>query len=130
MAITAGEAISRGLRKRCPNCGRGKVFSSFFRLNTNCSECGFRFEREPGYWTGAIAMNIAFVEVWVAILILGTVIATAPDIPWTTVWIVGLGTNAVLPFLLLPYSRTLWMGLHMFYDPAVRTENLSEDPQS
>lgn len=127
MAITAGEAISRGLRKRCPNCGRGEVFSSFFRLNTRCSECGFVFEREPGYWTGAITMNIAFVELWVAILILGTVIATAPDIPWTTVWVVGLGTNAVLPFLLLPYSRTLWMGLHMFYDPTVRRDNLSDD---
>ena len=73
MPITAGEAIGRGLRKRCPSCGQGKVFSSFFRLNKNCSICGFRFEREPGYWTGAIAMNIAFVEVWVAILILGTV---------------------------------------------------------
>lgn len=71
-------------------------------------------------------MNIALVEVWVAILILGTVIATAPDIPWTTVWIVGLATNAVLPFILLPYSRTLWMGLHMYYDPTVRRDNLSD----
>ena len=102
------------------------MFSSFFRLNVRCSECGFRFEREPGYWTGAITMNIALVEVWVAILILGTVIATAPDIPWTTVWIVGLATNAVLPFILLPYSRTLWMGLHMYYDPTVRRDNLSD----
>jgi uncharacterized protein (DUF983 family) len=123
MAITAGEAISRGLRKRCPNCGQGKVFSSFFKLNTRCAVCGFRFEREPGYWTGAIAVNIAFVEMWVAILILGTVIATQPDVPWTTVWIVGLATNAILPFLLLPYSRTLWMGLHLHYDPTVRRDN-------
>ena len=126
MAITAGEAIGRGLRRRCPNCGQGKVFSSFFRLNTSCSNCGFRFEREPGYWTGAIALNIAFVEVWVALLILGTVIATAPDIPWTSIWIVGLATNAVLPFLLLPYSRTLWMGLHLYFDPKVRKDNLPD----
>ena len=126
MAITAGEAIGRGLRRLCPNCGRGKVFSSFFRLNARCSVCGFHFEREPGYWTGAIAMNIAFVEVWVALLILGTVIATAPDIPWTTVWIVGLATNATLPFLLLPYSRTLWMGLHLYFDPKVRKDNLPD----
>ena len=126
MAITVGEAISRGLRKRCPNCGRGKVFDSFFKLKTRCQVCGFRFEREPGYWTGAIAMNIAFVEAWVAILILGTVIATAPDVPWTHVWVVGLGTNAVLPFVLLPYSRTLWMGLHMYFDPKVRRDNLTD----
>lgn len=124
MAITAGDAITRGLRKRCPDCGQGKVFSSFFKLNASCSVCGFRFEREPGYWTGAIAMNIAFVEVWVALLILGTVIATAPDIPWTRLWVIGLGTNAVLPFLLLPYSRTLWMGLHLYFDPKVRKDNL------
>jgi len=126
MAITVGEAIGRGLRKRCPSCGRGKVFSSFFRLNPRCSVCGFRFEREPGYWTGAIAVNIAFAEVWVAVLILGTVVATAPDIPWTTVWVVGLATNAILPFLLLPYSRTLWMGLHLYFDPTVRKDNLSD----
>lgn len=124
MPVTTGEAIGRGLRKRCPNCGQGKVFSSFFRLNERCSVCGFRFEREPGYWTGAIAVNIAFVEVWVAILILATVIATAPDVPWTMVWIIGLATNAVLPFLLLPYSRTLWMALHLHFDPEERTRNL------
>jgi uncharacterized protein (DUF983 family) len=126
MKITAGQAIGRGLKKRCPNCGRGKVFSSFFRLNERCSVCGFRFEREPGYWTGAIAMNIAFVELWVAILILATIIITQPDVPWTFVWIFGLATNAIIPFLLLPYSRTLWMGLHLYFDPKQSRDDLPE----
>ncbi|MFD0918047.1 DUF983 domain-containing protein [Pseudahrensia aquimaris] len=33
-------AIKRGLRSRCPNCGEGKMFSSFVKVNGECPSCG------------------------------------------------------------------------------------------
>jgi uncharacterized protein (DUF983 family) len=40
-------ALWRGLRKRCPHCGEGPLFSgwSFFE---SCSVCGLIFARNPG----------------------------------------------------------------------------------
>jgi uncharacterized protein (DUF983 family) len=40
-------ALARGLRKRCPHCGKGRLFSgwSFFE---SCSVCGLIFARNAG----------------------------------------------------------------------------------
>ena len=42
-----GTALRRGLRKRCPHCGEGRLFSgwSFFE---RCSACGLVYARNPG----------------------------------------------------------------------------------
>jgi uncharacterized protein (DUF983 family) len=34
------QAISRGLRCRCPNCGEGKLFRAYLKVADNCSVCG------------------------------------------------------------------------------------------
>ena len=40
-------AIGRGLRKRCPHCGEGRLFSGWSELE-RCSVCGLVFTRNPG----------------------------------------------------------------------------------
>jgi uncharacterized protein (DUF983 family) len=40
-------ALRRGLRKRCPHCGRGALFSGWTQLE-RCSFCGLVFTRNPG----------------------------------------------------------------------------------
>jgi uncharacterized protein (DUF983 family) len=35
-----GRAIWNGLRCRCPNCGEGKLFSGYLKVNPVCSQCG------------------------------------------------------------------------------------------
>ena len=39
--------LGRGLRKRCPHCGRGRSFSGWSQLE-RCSVCGLVFVRNPG----------------------------------------------------------------------------------
>ncbi len=34
------QAIMRGLMCRCPNCGKGKLFRAYLKVNDNCPECG------------------------------------------------------------------------------------------
>ena len=48
MTSTALSAISRGLRKRCPHCGRGPLFSGWSRHIERCPACGLVYERNPG----------------------------------------------------------------------------------
>jgi uncharacterized protein (DUF983 family) len=44
----AATALARGLRKRCPHCGRGRLFSGWAHHLERCSSCGLVFERNPG----------------------------------------------------------------------------------
>ena len=40
-------ALRRGLARRCPHCGEGRLFSGWHHLE-RCSVCGLVFERNPG----------------------------------------------------------------------------------
>ena len=42
-----GTALRRGLRKRCPHCGQGQLFSGWSFIE-RCSICGLVFARNPG----------------------------------------------------------------------------------
>lgn len=42
-----GTALGRGLRKRCPHCGEGWLFSGWTHLE-RCSACGLVFVPNPG----------------------------------------------------------------------------------
>jgi uncharacterized protein (DUF983 family) len=60
-------ALFHILKNECPNCYKGKVFAdkSFFfslgfpKMNSNCSHCHYKFEKEPGYFFGAMFVNYA-----------------------------------------------------------------------
>src|SRR4051794_21460865 len=40
-------ALRRGLHKRCPHCGEGRLFAGWSQLE-RCSVCGLVFVRNPG----------------------------------------------------------------------------------
>ncbi len=41
------------LGKKCPRCEKVGMFSGWFRMHETCHECGFKYEREEGYFTDA-----------------------------------------------------------------------------
>ncbi|MES2798836.1 MAG: DUF983 domain-containing protein [Bacteroidota bacterium] len=53
----------RIINERCPNCGQSHVFkksSSIFQMpvmHEKCDECSYKFEREPGYFLGAMYVS-------------------------------------------------------------------------
>jgi uncharacterized protein (DUF983 family) len=47
------------LRLRCPRCRRGKVFRGVFAMNDPCPTCGLLFQREEGYFLGAMYVSYA-----------------------------------------------------------------------
>lgn len=55
--------IVRVLQERCPNCGKGHVFKQNISLlqlpvmNDTCEECQYHFDREPGYFLGAMYLS-------------------------------------------------------------------------
>lgn len=62
-----GPTIRRGLRRKCPHCGRGDVLDRG-RLKNACDECGYVFERRGGdlfffLYVGAGAITFVFIVV-------------------------------------------------------------------
>ena len=41
------QAMKRGLRCRCPNCGEGKLFRAFLKTDDDCPACGQDFIASP-----------------------------------------------------------------------------------
>ena len=110
---TTGQMLGRALRRRCPRCGEKEIWRSWFNLTDACPQCHYRFEREEGYWVMAIIVNTALVEGIFAVFFVGGLIASWPEINWPYLLATALVTNAILPFLFFPYSKTVWMTIDL-----------------
>lgn len=101
----------RGLRRKCARCGEGKLFHGWFRMVPDCPNCELHFEKEPGYWVGAVAINTAVIGVVFIAVFIAFSAATVPDIPWVTLLLIEVPIMALLPIAFYPYSKTLWVGI-------------------
>ncbi len=108
---TVVTAVWRGVRRRCPRCGRGRLFKRFFSLVPRCPGCGLRFEREEGYWVGAMIVNIAVTELAFGVVLVAGIALWWPDVPWVTLTVTAVVVNAVVPILFYPSSKTIWMAM-------------------
>lgn len=109
--------LLRGLRKQCPRCGSRRIFASWARLHPSCPGCGLVFEREEGYWVGAVIVNTAVTEGAFAVLFFATILATVPEVPWEPLLVVALGTNVAVPIWFYPRSKTTWSALDLYIHP-------------
>lgn len=108
--------LGRAVRRQCPRCGE-PAFSSWFGMKESCDLCGLRFEREPGYWVGAVTINTVVIFATFLIVFGGSLLLTWPDVPWTAVLIVTLVVNLLVPALFYPMSKTLWSALELSWHP-------------
>jgi uncharacterized protein (DUF983 family) len=69
---TALRAIGRGIRRRCPRCGQGRVFEGFIKVRHRCSSCGFVFEERSGdTWGFWVVLDRLFLVIPVILIMLG-----------------------------------------------------------
>ncbi len=108
----------RALRLRCPNCGRGSLFVSWFDTAPSCPGCGLRRDRgEEGYFLGAMAINLVVSESIPIIGIVVTWVLTYPNPPVLAMTVGGMIGAVILPLLFFPLSRTLWLALDLSFRP-------------
>ena len=111
MEPSRARMLWRGLTRRCPRCGGGKLFTRWFRMVPDCPNCKLHYEREPGYWVGAVAINTMVIGMLFAILLVTFSALTIPDIPWVALLIAELPIMAIGPVAFYPYSKTLWVAV-------------------
>ncbi|HYB53454.1 MAG TPA: DUF983 domain-containing protein [Thermoanaerobaculia bacterium] len=96
----------RGLRLRCPVCGQGKLFRTYFRMHERCSRCGVAFAREHGQWVGSLDINTLLTA-----LVLMAGVGFGPLWPLKTSLIVWCSAAVVLPIATFRFSRGLWTAI-------------------
>ncbi len=109
----------RALRLRCPGCGGGPVFLSWFRMCPSCPSCGLHFDREPqgGYWVGSYSINLMATEILFGIVFGGVLFATWPDPPWEILTYGDAALMVIFPILFFPFSKTLFLAVDLTFRP-------------
>lgn len=101
-------AVVRGARRRCPRCGGGGLFESWFRVRPRCPRCRLRLEREEGGFLGAMTVNyVATALVWLALLIVWLAL-DLPDVHVAQLTIASIALAIVVPLVLWPFSKSTW----------------------
>jgi uncharacterized protein (DUF983 family) len=111
----AARVMGRAVRLKCPSCGVCPLFKSFFATHERCQCCGLIFQREQGYFIGAIYVNILLTEGLIAIAFLVCVLVLSASDP--LVYIVLFTLAAALPVLFNRLARSIWLSFDYLIDP-------------
>jgi len=123
LPTTRPSMLASIFRQLCPRCRSGRIFRSsvywgFPKMNDRCPACGLNFDREPGYFLGA--MYISYGLALAVIFGFGAVlwVLTGLRLDKIAIWAVVL----FLPFapMLTFMSRVLWIYLDQTIDPETR----------
>ena len=89
--------LGRGLRKRCPHCGQGPLFSGFAHHLERCPVCGLIYERNPGdTWAFTIIGDRIPVALVIIIIYFG-VVRSHPVLGAAVFVVVGIALIVTAP---------------------------------
>jgi uncharacterized protein (DUF983 family) len=107
--------LGRGLRLQCPRCGKGSLYAKPFRMRANCPACDLKFEREQGYFVGAIYINYAAtIGIAVPGFFLLDISANIDINQQLAIWV---PFAVIFPLLFFHHSRALWLVLDHLFNP-------------
>lgn len=110
-------AIARALMLRCPRCGAHGILNGWFKLKDTCPVCALGLRRSPedDEWFGGYFMNLMSSELLMLVVVIGYVLFTWPDVPWTTVEILSVVMVIVSPVISYPFAKVLWVAIEFVF---------------
>ena len=115
--------LSDIFHQRCPRCRVGNIFRySIFRgfpkIHERCPVCDLKFDREPGYFLGAMyvsyGLGIGVIALIATVIWSLTAWWITKDIIWAVVLFLPLAPTITL------FARVLWIYLDQTIDPEQR----------
>jgi hypothetical protein len=92
-------------------------------MRPRCPVCGLKVERgEEGYQVGSYMFNLIAAELVFAAVFVGIVLLTWPSPPWRLLEYGGIALMVVAPFILFPFSKTLFLAFDLLFRPAAPDE--------
>jgi uncharacterized protein (DUF983 family) len=108
--------LGAGIRLRCPRCGVGRLYVKSFKMFDHCPNCDLKFEREQGYFIGAMYINYAAtVAIAVPGYLLLDIFTSLTINQQLALWV---PFAVIFPLLFFHHARSLWLVLDHFFNPA------------
>jgi len=117
--------IKTALKFKCPRCERGDLFGaknpykmgSMFVMDANCSSCGLKYEKEGGFFYGAMYVSYMLnIGLFVTATVLWYILFEG-KIDWR----LYIGLYVLLTVFLVPVlyrlSRSIWLMIMIKYEP-------------
>jgi uncharacterized protein (DUF983 family) len=98
----------RCLRLRCPVCGRSSIFQSPFKIRHHCPSCDALYQREDGFFVGALTINVITTELIILVLYLTTMIMLNN---FQLILVILFVTGLIFPVAFYHHSWSLWLSL-------------------
>lgn len=121
----AKRILQRGLNLKCPNCGLGPLYRSLFHMHTSCAYCDLIFEREQGYFIGAVYINVIATETTLVLtlLIYGLISGNLDQRILNVLFVLAI----VMPLIFFRHSRSLWLSFDHILNPERSTPREVEE---
>jgi uncharacterized protein (DUF983 family) len=108
-------ALQGILHHVCPRCRQGRIFRGWLAMHDTCPVCGLKFNREQGYYIGAMYVSYALsIPPVLALVLIFWRLAG-----WSfTAAVIGAFV-AYLPFVpfAVRFSRVIWIYVDRAVDP-------------
>ena len=107
-------------RQLCPRCRKGPIYRAslwrgYLSMHERCPHCGLKFEREPGYFLGALYFSYALsIPPGLGIILL---IWRLTGWAFNTVMLCAFVAYLPLVPAVTRWARVLWMYVDRHFDP-------------
>ena len=124
--LQKGQPLYSVIFHKCPRCHTGKLWKKIiiqyipnltkgdFAMYEDCSHCGLNYEREPGFWWGAMYIGYAFSSG--ALLITSLICLVGFQMEVTPTMIVVLIVAAIGFFFNARLARAAWIAINVKFD--------------
>lgn len=126
MILSKGNRLYSIIFQKCPRCHEGDLYISkpynlkkFDKMPEKCPVCNIRFEKEPGFFYGAMYVSYAIqVALFISVLVAFQILA--PDVDILYYIIVTISLVVILLPLTYRISRAIWINFFFDYQPPVK----------
>ncbi|MGH9969260.1 MAG: DUF983 domain-containing protein [Pyrinomonadaceae bacterium] len=101
------QALTRCIRLLCPACGQASIVKKPFHIKDYCNSCLARFEREEGFFVGAILVNVVTTELVILFTYLVSLGVVAAH--YQAVLTVLLVLALLFPVAFYHHSWSIWL---------------------
>ena len=121
--------VGAAVGMKCPRCQKGALFTkrnpynvgNMLTMHTNCSNCELKYERETGFFFGAMYISYSLNIALVVTAVVGYFLFFSKSD-----WRIYIGSYVLITLLLTPVifrlSRSIWLQIMVAYEPEKRGE--------
>ena len=106
--------LKRSVRLRCPQCGGGRLFAGLLKMYPLCSNCQFKYERDPGYFLGSAYINYGITAISLTVMYVSLHFGAGYSNRQLTPFL--LTFCIAFPLLFFRYARAFWLGMDCYFD--------------